>query len=200
MSGCVAVVAQAHPIVVVADACATATVGVTAQVVDVAADADHAQITVDPPPTVEVAPRPVEVAVDVSQRGAPGPPGPPGPPGDGQRLLAPAAVTAPLSGHALVVIDDGRARPVDVSDPADADRPLHLTLGALDPGDGHTVLALGTVVEETWAWPHPARLYASAAGRLTADPPAGAAWSRVVALTRSPTSIHFNPQPPIHTD
>lgn len=150
------------------------------------------------PDFVQVVPPAVPGAVVLT---VPGPPGPPGPPGTGavtDGVVASGTTTSTLSGHRVVVIDNGIIRYADPTTNTDAFKPMHLTMGSLSSGGTHNVLALGTITESSWSWSPGVRLYLGPGGVLTETAPVGTAFIRVVAFTRNATSIYFDPQTPVH--
>lgn len=126
---------------------------------------------------------------------APGSQGPPGP--SGGSLVRVAGVN--LSGHRLVVPrSDGEVIYADNATVAHTSLPIWLTLGAALAGGSVTVVALGEVIEPTWAWTPEGSIYLGANGVLTQTVPSSPArFIEQVAVAETPTSIYFDPKIPI---
>lgn len=107
---------------------------------------------------------------------------------------------ATMSGHVLVSPrSDGEVVLADPTDPAVIDLPVWLTKAAVVSGAPVEVLVFGSITEPSWAWTPGSALYLGTGGTLTATVPTapGSAWLRKVATATGPTTIQFDPSPPI---
>ena len=127
---------------------------------------------------VVVTPTTRTVEIDaVAERGPTGATGAPGPAGTTDYS---GVAAGPLGGGRVVVIEaDG-------------------TLAYADSSDyDHTFLSVGELEDGTWTWTPRAPLFLGSNGLLTHVEPASPAFSRIIAVAVSVTSIYINPQPPI---
>lgn len=101
-----------------------------------------------------------------------------------------------LSGRRVVVPRaDGTLEYADNTEPSHIERPMFLTLGAIEAGDEGPVLAFGEVIEATWTWTPSEALYLGTVGVLTQTPPGPPADFLIeVARATSPDAILFEPK------
>lgn len=130
--------------------------------------------------------------------------GPQGPPGESAVSGVVAFIqhtgAAPIGGHRLVSPQaDGTLELADPTDLAEIHRPVWLTTQAAGADEDTTVVSFGPVTEPSWAWTPGAPLYLAANGLLTHTVPTapGSAFLKAVASAVTPTTIQYDPQPPI---
>ena len=104
----------------------------------------------------------------------------------GQKLNYTASIA--LSGHRLIVVQNGLGRYSQLTTPRDAYALIGLTSNATEAGGLFTVEDSGLVVEPSWNWTPNALVYAGAAGSLTQIPPA-TGWLRVIGVAQSAISL-----------
>jgi hypothetical protein len=134
-------------------------------------------------------------AVDIIETLEVGPRGPAGAAGPTTSIAFDRTASGALSGHRLVSPTVTGA--VEYADPTTTvGRPVWLTLTAAIDGDTTTVLALGVADEPSWDWTPQQPIYLAANGTLTQTPPVTGVLLEVAVAT-APTSIFFDPKPPI---
>lgn len=103
-----------------------------------------------------------------------------------------------LSGHRVVKFTGATgAAYVDPTVLADAHLAAGLTLGAAAPGDAIQVLVTGEIEETSWVWTPGQLIFVGAAGSLVSAVGVGFAWSQIVGVATSPTTIFVQPRGPI---
>ena len=145
---------------------------------------------------VVVTPTTRTVEIDaVAERGPTGATGAPGPAGTTDYS---GVAAGPLGGGRVVVIEaDGTLAYADSSDYDDIFLSVGVAVGAVAGGDTATVRVVGELEDGTWTWTPRAPLFLGSNGLLTHVEPASPAFSRIIAVAVSVTSIYINPQPPI---
>lgn len=144
--------------------------------------------------TVEVqAPRTLTIertVVEIVELGVEGPQGPSGT----NRFLRTAAVI--VSGHRIVVARaDGAVEYADNT--LSLRRAPWLTTRAALANDIVEVLALGELIEPSWAWIPGEPLYLGSNGLMTQTPPLAPAFLLELGVALTPTSIFYDPKMPI---
>lgn len=116
-----------------------------------------------------------------------------------ERLSEPLAIalvaSGDLSGHRVVTTrDDGT---IEYADNATTgrERPLFLTMRAIESGMADAVLIAGEMAEPSWSWIPGEALYLGSNGAMTQIPPSSAGLT-LVELGRvvTPTRIVFDPR------
>ena len=136
---------------------------------------------------------PVSVVETAAVQGPPGPQGPVGPAGGSAVYLAAEA----LGGHRVVRCASDGLRYADATHPAHAGGVAGITTAAFSAGDAVTLVSLGELVELSWNWTPDAPVFVGANGVLTQTLPAGAAFSQVVGVATSPTSMFVRLREPV---
>lgn len=141
------------------------------------------------------------VSIEQRQMGASiiaiGMPGPPGADGTGTSETYVAGEA--LGGQRVVVTNtDGEAIYADNRTAAHANAANRITIGAVAAGDDVEVRISGRMTEPSWSWTPGDIIYLGQNGLLTATPPASpAAFSRVVAVAETATTIMMVQEPPL---
>lgn len=134
---------------------------------------------------------------DRGPRGFTGLTGPTGPTGIDAGLLTKTAAQT-LSGHRVVRSSGGDdVELCSAADLGDLHTALGVTTSAAVAGDLVPVRTLGELVEGSWSWAEGSPVYCGVDGVLTQTFDPGWAWSRVIAVATSPTSIYILPREPI---
>ncbi|QEL64793.1 hypothetical protein OTERR_13170 [Oryzomicrobium terrae] len=131
-----------------------------------------------------------------AEQGPPGPPGLAGLPG-GSSLTYPAGTA--LGGHRMVLLDaTGSAVYADATDPSHALKVLGMTVGAAVAGYPVDIQTGGEITEPTWSWDVSLPVFLGANGLLTQVVPAApSAFSLVVGIPLSPTTLYVSLREPI---
>lgn len=144
--------------------------------------------------TVQTRPRQVSVEA-VAARGPQGERGPAGPAGSTDAELV---ADGPIGGGRVVVVQqDGTAAYASQLNADHRWLSVGVTTGAGADGDLLSVRTHGILDDSSWTWTPRAPLFLGTNGLLTHVEPAHPAFSRIVAVAISATSILVDPQPPI---
>lgn len=119
--------------------------------------------------------------------------------GTSERIQFTAVATGGLNGHRLVTRVSGSLVYADNSILAHANAPLWLTLGAAVADAPVEVVSYGVVEESSWNFTVGAPVFLGGNGLLTQTPPdsTNAAFSAVIGIPTSPTTLFIDRQPSV---
>lgn len=137
--------------------------------------------------------------VRVGPRGPQGDVGPTGAQGpSGGAIDYPSIADAvALSGHRVVRGTPGGVAVCDASNASHRGAALGITTGAASSGAAVTVRAEGPMVEGSWSWTPGVPVFCGISGVLTQTFDPAWAWSQIVGIATSPTSIFVRLREPL---
>ena len=158
---------------------------------------DPGLVTVSADGSVEVleVPTPAADLVEVAgPQGPPGPQGAAGPSGGSAMLLT---TNSALGGHRIVYMAGGYPQYADCTAISHANHVLGMTLTATNSGDTASIVRNGDVTEPTWNWDTTKPVYLGTNGVPTQTPPSNAAFSLIVGIPKTPTTLFVALREPI---
>lgn len=143
---------------------------------------------------VEIVDDQSEIILEITDAGiTPGPQGEAGLPG-GSTLTYPAGDN--LSGHRIVLIENGAAIYADCSTPGHVNRALGMTTGAATLGADTTIQTGGEITEPLWNWTVDTPVWLSTNGLLTQTVPTSG-FSLIIGIPVTETKLYLRFREPI---